>query len=214
MDRVAISPIWPDTEHRFRQIYGDEAADALAMHPRTAVQRMAARVLLAEMLGHAPQLSARPDGVPVAEGLGLNLSLTHTNGAVGVMLGLGMVGIDVQEVRPKIVAMTDRFLDENEQHWVNQNDNPHMAATALWSVKEAVYKAMRTEGLPFRDGIVLAGQLFVDGGIVATVRHLGRETQLQLTTKALPGMAAAWVFGVICEVKIDPALSVSPKTKG
>lgn len=208
MQRVAIAPIGPDTEQQFRKLYGHEAGDALCSYPRTAIQRMAVRVLLAEVLGHVPELSARPDGVPVLVGSPINLSLTHTNGAVGVMLGRGQVGIDVQEVRPKIVAMIDRFLDESEQNWVVENARPHMVATALWSAKEAVYKAMRTEGLPFRDGIVLSGNLFVDGGILASVRHQGHETKLRLSTQALPGMAAAWVFYPNSELKIDPWLSV------
>lgn len=208
MQRVAIAPIGPDTEQQFRQLYGHEAGDALAIHPRTAIQRMAVRVLLANLLGHVPELVARPDGVPVLAGSAINVSLTHTNGAVGVMLGNGNVGIDVQEVRPKIVAMTDRFLDEAEQQWVNQSNQAHMVATTLWSAKEAVYKAMRTEGLPFREGISLSGNLYIEGGLLATVRHQGHETKFQLSTQALSGMAAAWIFCPDSEVKIDPRLIV------
>ena len=101
----------------------------------------------------------RPDGSPVIRGLGREISVSHSRRFLALTVGadLRRIGVDIEEPRPsQLLRVRDRFLSPAEQDfWADDLLTP-------WTIKEAVYKAAATEGLPLlaidarRDAATLA----------------------------------------------------------
>lgn len=95
---------------------------------------------------------AAPSGAPEAlvgwKESPLALSLTHSHGVAVAALGPAgaRVGIDLERIEERPVSFLGDWFTEAEQAFVAAADSSPLAATLVWSAKEAVMKALR-EGL-------------------------------------------------------------------
>lgn len=113
--------------------------------------RTAARTLLAERLGCAPQdapLAVGADGAPRVTGEPLFLSIAHA-GRGGVMGGAIVaerpVGLDLERITPRNPGLWRRMLSSDEfALFETLGGSSDEAQTLLWSLKEAVLKGRRT----------------------------------------------------------------------
>lgn len=139
-----------------------EAAQAAALaHPDRrhgfALGRTAARALLAERLGVAPEavpLSVAADGAPVvgapADGAGgLHVSIAHAGRGTAAVAAAAVadlpVGVDVEAIVPRRADLWRRMLHADEHALLAALGGPtDRAQTLLWSLKEAVLKGQRT----------------------------------------------------------------------
>lgn len=98
-------------------------------------------------------VAADADGAPYAtlDGarLPISLSVSHSHETAFCALDDGQgvsVGADIEYVERRDPAFLTDFFTAGEQAWAATAADPELAATLLWSAKEAVLKAMR-EGL-------------------------------------------------------------------
>jgi 4'-phosphopantetheinyl transferase len=95
---------------------------------------------------------AAPSGAPGAlvgwKESPLSLSLTHSHGVAVAAIGPpgSRVGIDLEKIEERPVSFLGDWFTSGEQAFVVASDAPPLAATLVWSAKEAVMKALR-EGL-------------------------------------------------------------------
>jgi 4'-phosphopantetheinyl transferase len=127
----------------------------------------AVRVILGHRLG-APPESLRwgygPNGKPELAGTQAHVSLSRSGGLAALAVaGRRRVGVDIQEIRPGLVAtrMATRFYPPAEARFVMAGRGPAGQAgrfTQLWARKEA--------GLKVTDGRLMAGlqQVVLDAG--------------------------------------------------
>ncbi len=148
--RIGIWQIDGTERVRFREIYGREPKELEVMHRKTSEQRIASRVLLSEMMGKSIEVEKDENGKPFLANDHKHISISHTVGFASVMIG-DEAAVDVQEFRPKIVRMADRFLDENERNMAPDVER----ITLLWAAKEVIYKFNGKPGLDFRDPITI-----------------------------------------------------------
>lgn len=66
----------------------------------------------------------------------LNLSVSHSHGALMLGISKREIGIDTELIRDKIVRIQHKFLHIVEQHFANDIEK----LTYLWSIKESVFK--------------------------------------------------------------------------
>ena len=183
---VGLWRIEENEEALFQQIYGREPRELKVLHPSTSIQRVASRVLLSEMVGRPIDLQKDSNGKPSIPNSNKQVSISHTVGYAAVMLGK-KTAIDVQEFRPKIINMADRFLDEREKEMAP--DIEHV--TLLWAAKETIYKYNGKPGLDFRDPISI---LRINERTMETVFLFnGRLTNLTLGWKILEGAVLVWL---------------------
>lgn len=116
-----------------------------------------------------PLLLAHPD---------IHFSLSHCREAVVCVVDSLPTGIDVETVRPLNEELVRYTMSEAEQQTVFNADNPALAFTRLWTMKEASLK-LTGEGLRDqmstvleRPGIEFETQVSADGRYVFSVaRH-------------------------------------------
>lgn len=174
------------SELEFETQFPEVAASLSVRHPRTQLQRYASRLLLAEMLGEVPEVQKDEHGKPLLPNHSLELSISHTEGYAAILIGRGKLGVDVQDFKPNVMKVRDRFLDENEQKLAQDIET----TTLFWAAKEAVYKYNALPGLDFCDPITIHS---IEPEILpSSFVFNGVETKLNLGWKKLDGAMLVW----------------------
>lgn len=94
-------------------------------------------------------------GKPYLAGSSFHISVTHSHELAAVIISSqGRVGIDIEKIRPKIIKVKDKFLNEQETAAIQPPDNLALL-TLGWCAKEALYKLYGKRNLDFRENILL-----------------------------------------------------------
>ena len=81
---------------------------------------------------------------------GKQISITHSFNFSAVIISDAFVGIDVEKQRDKITIIAHKFIDY-EFEYLNKNDVDYIKKlTAIWCVKESLYKLYAAPGLSFK----------------------------------------------------------------
>jgi phosphopantetheinyl transferase len=81
---------------------------------------------------------------------GKQISITHSFHFSAVIVSDSVVGIDIEKQRDKISIIAHKFIDY-EREYLNENDADYIKKlTAIWCVKESLYKLFATPGLSFK----------------------------------------------------------------
>ena len=115
-------------------------------------QKLAVRCLLDALFEEKVYLSHHDNGKPYIENSAMNISITHTNRYVAVILNpTDEVGIDCESLDRDFSAVKKKALSEDEIEEVEEIDeeqrNEQLAI--YWCAKEAVYKMMSQYGVDF-----------------------------------------------------------------
>ena len=80
---------------------------------------------------------------------GKQISITHSFIFSAIIVSDNIVGIDIEKQRDKIVVIAHKFVDY-EFEYLNENSADYVKKlTAIWCVKESLYKLYATPGLSF-----------------------------------------------------------------
>ena len=112
-------------------------------------------ILLHEVLGlDEKQLIILPNGKPVAPSLGREFNLSHSGEYVVLAVSHHSVGVDVERCSLQHIRVAPREYTSEELQWMAEK--PEERFTLLWTMKEAVSKALGLGlRLPFREFSVL-----------------------------------------------------------
>ena len=113
---------------------------------RREAEREASLLLARRVAGPDAVIHHYSDGAPFIPGFSGHISLTHCRSLAAIAVSSSPhIGIDAEIWRPQLIRVAPKFLSPSEL--------PYWSASPLrllfaWTVKEAVYKAARTPGLP------------------------------------------------------------------
>jgi phosphopantetheine--protein transferase-like protein len=154
--------IWQttETENQLLEILAWDAAFVAARraeyrHPRSWQQHLASRALI-KNLNLEADFKADFRARKLADGR--YFSLSHSGEVVALAISSRRIGIDIQELQPKISTLARRFMAENEYiFWRNLGEEEKIIfASLIWAAKEAMFKAWGQKGVEFsRDLLIL-----------------------------------------------------------
>ncbi len=104
------------------------------------LQWYASRYLVNEMLGGNSTIEKDANGKPVLKNSEAHVSISHTQQFAAVMFSKNKaVGIDLENINPKVERIAHKFLREDE---INAIDEEEKIGKLIlyWSAKEALYK--------------------------------------------------------------------------
>jgi 4'-phosphopantetheinyl transferase len=179
-----------ENEEQLTQSIGfevDKTDLASISFPHRRVQWWAARHLLgtlvAQLAGrfgplNPAKLAKDANGRPHWPQLGCHLSLSHAREWAAAAISLhAPVGIDIEEVTPKVGRVAPRIMVAAELAQTTDFEG----LTFFWCAKEALYKMYGQPGLDFREqlrlhrqGAALQGQVLDQGRILAADCHWHR----------------------------------------
>ena len=116
-------------------------------------QRLAVRALLNTMFDEKVYLSHHDNGKPYIENNPINISITHTNRFVAVILhDEEDVGIDIESLDRDFSAVEKKALSEDEIDDLD-DDKRNEQLAIYWCAKEAIFKRLSVYNLDFAEQI-------------------------------------------------------------
>ncbi len=160
-------------------------------------QKFAVRALLDAMFGEKVYLSHHDNGKPYIENSAINISITHTDKYVAVILNdTEEVGIDCESLDRDFSAVEKKALSEEEIDSLDEDKRNEQLAI-YWCAKEAVYKKMSQHNVDFAEQIEVDDfRLRGEGELEATfIQKDGFEEDLHLQYMTFDRHVLVWVAG-------------------
>jgi len=157
-------------------------------------QKLAVRALLDAMFEEKVYLSHHDNGKPYIENSAVNISITHTDKYVAIILHESEeVGIDCESLDRDFSAVEKKALSEEEIDDLDDEKRNEQLAI-YWCAKEAVYKKMSQYKVDFAEQIeVESFRVRGEGEIEATFIHKdGYEEELELEYTTFDRHVLVW----------------------
>lgn len=160
-------------------------------------QKFAVRALLDIMFGEKVYLSHHDNGKPYIENSATNISITHTDKYVAVILNdTEEVGIDCESLDRDFSAVEKKALSEEEIESLDEDKRNEQLAI-YWCAKEAIYKKMSQYNVDFAEQIEIDDfRMRGEGELEATfIQKDGFEEELRLQYMTFDRHIIVWVAG-------------------
>ena len=160
-------------------------------------QRLAVRALLNELFEDKVYLSHHENGKPYLENMATNISITHTNEYVTVILHEeAEVGIDIECQDRDFSAVEKKALSEDEIDDLDE-DRKNEQLAIYWCAKEAIFKRVSAFRVDFAEQIeVEKFRPRGEGELEATFIHKdGYEEEFELEYMTFDRHVLVWVVG-------------------
>ncbi len=160
-------------------------------------QKLAVRALINEMFEERMYLNHHDNGKPYLENCVTNISITHTENYVAVIIhDEEEVGIDVESLDRDFSAVEKKALSEDEiEDLDDEKKNEQLAI--YWCAKEAIYKRMSQNRVDFAEQIeVEKFNLRKEGELEATFIHKDEfEEEFDLEYLIFDRHVLVWLVG-------------------
>lgn len=158
-------------------------------------QKLAVRALLDALFEEKVYLSHHDNGKPYIENSATNISITHTNKYVAILINDGSeVGIDCESLDRDFSAVEKKALSEDEKDDLD-DDMRNEQLAIYWCAKEAVYKKMSQYNVDFAEQIEIDNfRMHGEGELDATfIEKDGYEQELHLQYMTFDRHVLVWV---------------------
>ena len=160
-------------------------------------QKLAVRALLDAMFEEKVYLSHHDNGKPYIENSAINISITHTDKYVAVLLNdTEEAGVDCESLDRDFSAVEKKALSEDEIDDLDE-DRRNEQLAIYWCAKEAVYKKMSQYNVNFAEQIEI-GDFHPkgEGELEATFTQKdGFEEKINLEYMIFDRHVLVWVVG-------------------
>ena len=160
-------------------------------------QRLAVRALLNELFEEKVYLSHHDNGKPYLENMVTNISITHTNKYVAVILhDEEDVGIGIESLDRDFSAVEKKALSEDEiEDLDDERRNEQLAI--YWCAKEAIFKLVSAYNVDFAEQIEIERfRPRGEGELEATfINKRGYEEEFELEYITFDRHVLVWVVG-------------------
>ena len=160
-------------------------------------QKFAVRTLLDSMFEEKVYLNHHDNGKPYIENSSINISITHTDKYVAVIVNdTEEVGIDCESLDRDFSAVEKKALSEDEIDDLDEDLRNEQLAI-YWCAKEAVYKKMSQYNVDFAEQIEIENfRLHGEGELEATFTQKdGFEEEIRLQYMTFDRHVLVWVAG-------------------
>jgi len=158
-------------------------------------QKLAVRALLDAMFEEKVYLSHHDNGKPYIENSSINISITHTDKYVAVILNdTDEVGIDCESMDRDFSAVEKKALSEEEIDDL-ERDGRNEQLAIYWCAKEAVFKKVSRYNVDFAEQIELEDfRPREEGELTATYKDEdGYEEEINLQYTTFDRHVLVWV---------------------
>ena len=203
LENEAVIGVWQitETEEELKELSStpsDEMEEISFIRSESLrKQRLAVRALLNTLFDEKVYLSHHDNGKPYIENSVTNISITHTNEYVAVILDDNEdVGIDMESLSRDFSAVEKKALSEDEIEDLDE-DKKNEQLAIYWCAKEAIYKRISAYGVDFAEQIeVERFRPRGEGELEATFIHKdGYEEEFDLEYMTFDNHVLVWVVG-------------------
>lgn len=203
LDNTAKVGVWEitETEDELRELSStpsDEMEEISFIKSESLrKQRLAVRALLNELFGEKVYLAHHDNGKPYIENDYRNISITHTDRFVAVILDQNdEVGIDIESLDRDFSAVEKKALSEDEKEDLEDDKKEKNEQLAIyWCAKEAIFKKISRYNVDFAEQIEISRfRSEEEGELEATFIHEdGYEEEFELQYITFDRHVLVWV---------------------
>lgn len=161
-------------------------------------QRLAVRALLSELFEEKVYLNHHDNGKPYIENNATNISITHTDKYVAVILNdEEEVGIDCESLDRDFSAVEKKALSEDEIEDLEDDEKRNEQLGIYWCAKEAIFKKKSQYNVDFAEQIEVEDfRPKGEGELEATfIDKDGYEEEMDLKYITFDRHVLVWVVG-------------------
>ncbi|WP_111308491.1 4'-phosphopantetheinyl transferase family protein [Confluentibacter sediminis] len=125
---------------------------------------------------------------------GKHISITHSFNFSAVIISDRIIGIDIEKQRDKITIIAHKFIGYEDQY-LNKNDADYIKKlTAIWCVKESLYKLYATPGLSFKKHCLVIPVSDNEAETVAWIDYENEKRKYHIQFLEFEGFACAFAI--------------------
>jgi len=128
-------------------------------------QWLAYRLLIKKMMNNEDiRIQYSDSGKPMLDVAGYHVSVAHTaDYAAAIISRSGRVGIDIEEIKPRITKVKEKFLSQKELSFISEEYFLEKL-TAFWGAKESMLKLCGIRHLDFRNEMKVSDFEYAEQG--------------------------------------------------
>lgn len=107
------------------------------------------------------------------------ISISHSHTFSAIAISDQRIGLDVEQVKEKILKIASRFMDVSHLENLSEIDK-RIKATVIWGIKESIFKIKNIEGISFRNHIFEEDFSFEDKKASAILKHENKEENFDI----------------------------------
>ncbi|MGK0254017.1 MAG: 4'-phosphopantetheinyl transferase [Mariniflexile sp.] len=154
---------------------------------------LSVRHLLAEFGYEDADLFYDENGKPHLKD-GKYISITHSFNFSGVIVSNAMIGIDIEKQREKITIIAHKFIDYEFEYLDESSTDYVRKLTAIWCVKESLYKLFATPGLSFKKHCLVIPFSANDDITIAWIDYEGKKCRFNIHFLEFEGFTCAYAI--------------------
>ncbi|AUP79855.1 4'-phosphopantetheinyl transferase family protein [Flavivirga eckloniae] len=154
---------------------------------------LSVRCLLAEFGYQDSDLFYDEHGKPHLKD-GKQISITHSFNFSAVIVSDLIVGIDIEKQREKITIIAHKFVDYEEDYLNKDGASYIRKLTAIWCVKESLFKLFATPGLSFRKHCLVIPFSIKDNETIAWVDYETKKCRYNIRFLEFEGFTCAYAI--------------------
>ena len=81
------------------------------------------------------------------------ISISHSKNYCALGVSSNEIGIDIEEINPRIERIAERFVNIDEKQFVSEENI--LDLTKLWTMKEAMFKLNKRTGIDFKSELII-----------------------------------------------------------
>ena len=81
------------------------------------------------------------------------ISISHSKNYCALGVSSNEIGIDIEEMNPRIERIAERFVNKDEKQLINEESV--LDLTKLWTMKEAMFKVNNRTGIDFKSELII-----------------------------------------------------------
>lgn len=125
---------------------------------------------------------------------GKQISITHSFNYAAVIVSTSLVGIDIEKQRDKISVIAHKFIDY-EFGYLDETASDYIKKlTAIWCVKESLYKLFATPGVSFKKYFLVIPFEIQDKETVAWIDYQENKLQYNIHFLEFDGFTCAYAI--------------------
>jgi len=125
---------------------------------------------------------------------GKYISITHSFTFSAVIISDNVVGIDIEKQRDKIIIIAHKFIDYEYEYLVEDDADYVKKLTAIWCVKESLYKLFATPGLSFKKHCLVIPFSMVDETTIAWIAYKNGKHRFNINFLEFEGFTCAYAL--------------------
>lgn len=125
---------------------------------------------------------------------GKQISITHSFNYASVIVSDNLVGIDIEKQRDKITIIAHKFIDYEFDYLDENADDYIKKLTAIWCVKESLYKLFATPGVSFKKYFLVIPFEIHDNETVAWIDYEDKKLRYNIHFLEFDGFTCAYAI--------------------